>query len=58
MINSKGSVVVGDQGPLDGLPGAVVVPDRGGEGEDALQDADEHARRGAPAVAFAVELGP
>ena len=32
------------------------VPDRGGQREDALQDADEHASRGVPAVSFQVEL--
>src|SRR6266511_1898913 len=56
MINCKRSVAVGDPGSLDRLPDAVVVPDRGGEGEDALEHADEHAGRGMAAVAFEVEL--
>jgi hypothetical protein len=34
----------------------VVVPDGGGEGEDALQDADQHTGGGLAAVAFEVEL--
>ena len=29
-------VVVGEEGSFDGLAGVVVVPDRGGQGEDAL----------------------
>src|SRR6266849_1885275 len=56
MINSKGSVVVGDQRPFDGLAGVVVVPDGGGQYQDALQDADQDAGRGVAAVAFEVEL--
>jgi hypothetical protein len=34
----------------------VVVPDRGGEGEDALQDSGHDAGWGVAAVAFEVEL--
>jgi len=34
----------------------VVVPDRGGQGEDALQDADQHTVAGFAAVVFEVEL--
>ena len=49
-------MVVGQQRALDGLAGGVVVPDGGGQGEDALQDADGDALRGMPAVAFQVEL--
>jgi hypothetical protein len=56
MIDSKGSVVVGDEGAHHGLSGVVVVPDRGGEREDALQDADEHPGGGVAAVPFQVEL--
>ena len=56
MIYSKGSVVVGEQGSLDGLVGVVVVPDGGGQGQDALQDADGDSGRCASAVAFEVEL--
>jgi hypothetical protein len=37
--------------------GFVVEPDRGGQGEDALQDADDDTGDGAAAVAFEVELG-
>jgi hypothetical protein len=32
------------------------VPDGGGEGQDALQDADRHSGGGVAAVAFEVEL--
>src|SRR5260370_9762932 len=57
MNDSKGSaVIVGDQGSHDGLARVVVVPDGGGQGEDALQDASENAERGVPAMAFEVEL--
>src|SRR5258708_28943429 len=56
MINSKGSVVVGQERALHGLAGAVVVPDRGGQREDSLQDADEDSRRGVAAVSFEVKL--
>src|SRR3982751_6556551 len=56
MIDSKGSVVVGDQGSHDRLAGVPVVPDRGGQGEDALQDPDGDAGDGAAAVLFEVEL--
>jgi hypothetical protein len=34
----------------------VVVPDCGGEGEDALEDADDDAVGGVAAVLFEVEL--
>ena len=34
----------------------VVVPDGGGQREDALQDADDDSGGGLPAVAFEVEL--
>src|ERR1035441_908777 len=57
MINSKGSlVVVGQERAFDGLAGVVVVPDRCGEGEDALPDPCEDTGGGASAVAFEVEL--
>jgi hypothetical protein len=49
-------VVVGDQRSHDRLGGVVVVPDGGGQGEDALQDAGDYPCRGVPAVAFQVEL--
>ncbi len=35
-------MVVSHQRAQDWLAGGVVVPDRGGQGEDALQDADRH----------------
>jgi hypothetical protein len=38
------------------LAGVVVVPDRGGQCEDALQDADQDSGGGLAAVAFEVEL--
>src|SRR5271166_95959 len=56
MIYSKGSVVIRHERAHDGLAGGVVVPDGGGQGEDALQDADGDAVDGAPAVPFEVEL--
>jgi hypothetical protein len=44
MKNSKGSsVAIGDQGALDGWPESVVVPDRGGQGEQPLQHEDQDA---------------
>lgn len=49
-------MVVGGQGAQDWLVGVVVVPDCGGEGEDALQDADGHSAGSAAAVPFEVEL--
>ncbi len=51
------SVIVSGQGAVDRCAGVVVVPDRGGEGEDALQDADQDSGGGVAAVAFEVELG-
>jgi hypothetical protein len=56
MINSKGSVVVSQEGAPDGLPGLVVVPDGGGQGQDALQDPDGYSAGGVAAVGFEVEL--
>jgi hypothetical protein len=56
MIDSKGSVVVGHERAHDRLAGGVVVPDGGGEGEDALQDADGDAVNGPAAVLLEVEL--
>jgi hypothetical protein len=43
MIDSKGSVVTGDQGAQGRLAG-VVVPDRGGPGQDALEDPNQQRR--------------
>ncbi len=34
----------------------VVVPDRGGQGQEALRDTDEYAGGGVAAVLFKVEL--
>src|SRR6266702_4001218 len=56
MTNSKGSVVVGDEGSQCGLIGVVVVPDRGGEREDALEDSGGDTADGAAAVSFEIEL--
>src|SRR6266567_6004085 len=56
MTYSKGSVVIGQERALDGLAGPVVVPDGGGQGENALKDADQDAFWGLPAVPFEVEL--
>jgi hypothetical protein len=42
---------------LPGWPGVVVVPDRGGQRQDALQDPDHDSGGGVTAVAFEVELG-
>jgi hypothetical protein len=55
MSDSKGSVVVGGEAAGDGGADAVVVPDRGGEGQEALQYADPDPR-GVPTVLFEVEL--
>jgi hypothetical protein len=49
-------VVVGDQGAQDRLAGLVVVPDRGGEGQQPLQHPDGDALDGAAAVALQVKL--
>ena len=38
------------------MAGAVVVPDDGCQGQDALHDADQDSGRGVPAVLFEVEL--
>src|SRR3954471_2468449 len=56
MNDSQGSVVVGQEGPFDRLAGAVVVPDRDGQCQDALRDADPHSGRGVAAVLLQIEL--
>src|SRR5664280_243967 len=56
MTDSKGSVVVSDQRALDGCADVVVVPDHGGEREDALPDPGEYAGWCSSAVLFQVEL--
>src|SRR5215216_7233708 len=56
MIDSRGSVVVGGQGSHDRLSGTPVVPDRGGQGEHALQDPYDNTGHGASAMLFEVEL--
>jgi len=42
---------------VDWCAGVVVVPDGGGQGQDALQDPHHDAGGGVAAVAFEVELG-
>jgi len=49
-------MVVGDQGAQDRLAGVVVVPDRGGQGQQALQHSRGDALDRAAAVAFQVQL--
>lgn len=56
MINSKGSVVVGEEGSDWVLAELLVVPDDCGEGEEALEDSGDDTAPGASAVAFEVEL--
>src|SRR5258705_13647903 len=56
MNDSKGSVVVGHQRSLDRLAGAVVVPDRRGQSQDALHDPNPDPGGGVAAVLFEVEL--
>ena len=56
MTNSKGSVVVGDEGAESGLAAVVVVPNRGGEREDALEDSGGDTSDGASTVSFEIEL--
>src|SRR5262245_33512607 len=51
-----GSVVVGDQRPLDGFASGPVVPDADGHGQQPLGDAGVEALGGAAAVAFQVQL--
>ena len=56
MISSKGSVVVGEQGAGGAwLLGGLVVPDRGDEGEESLQDAGGDAIQ---AIKVTREFGP
>ncbi len=45
-------MVVGGEGPQDGLAGVVVGPDGGGEGQESLQDRGEDALGAVPAAAF------
>jgi hypothetical protein len=49
-------VVIGDQRPQGRPASLVVVPDRGGQGQDAPQDPDRDPHRGVAAVAFQVQL--
>src|SRR6266545_3235131 len=56
MNDSKGSVVVRGQRSFDRCADPIVVPDGGGEGQDALPDADDDAGGGVAAVGFEVEL--
>ena len=58
MEKSKGSsVVVGGERSEHGLVAVVVVPDRGGEGEESLEDAHGDALGAVAAVVFEAELG-
>src|SRR5678815_3712304 len=59
MTSSKAlwSVVVGGEGSQGGLAVAFVVPDDGGEGEEALQHASGDAGEAAGSVAFEIESG-
>lgn len=56
MIDSKGSVVVSGQGSAHGVGVVVVVPDHGGQREDALGDPGGHAGDGTAAVTLETEL--
>src|SRR5438270_6426990 len=56
MSASECSVVVGDQGALVGDADEPVVPDAGGEGEQALSDPHHNTSAGAAAVRFEPEL--
>jgi hypothetical protein len=57
MAYSKGSVVVaGDQAAYDRLAGLVVVPDRGGQGEDPLRHPGDHPGQVGPAMPLQVQL--
>ena len=49
-------MVESDQGSGDGLASGPVVPDRGGQRQQALGDAGTHSVDAAPAVQFQVEL--
>ena len=49
-------MVICDEGALDGRAYLPVVPDRGVEGEEALNDAGPQPGRDAAAVAFQAEL--
>src|SRR4029077_7923633 len=56
MVRSGASVVVGDQGSLDGCADHPVVPDDRVEGEQPLDDASPQPGRDASAVAFESQL--
>ena len=57
MAYPKGSVVVvGDQAAYDRLAGLVVVPDRGGQGEDPLRHPGDHPGQVGPAMPLQVQL--
>jgi hypothetical protein len=49
-------VVIGDQRSQSRLAGLVVVPNHGGEGQDALEDPDGDPDTGAATMAFQVQL--
>ena len=50
-------MVVGGERSEDGLLAVVVVPDRGGEGEESLKDANGDALDAVTTVMFEAELG-
>src|SRR5213078_1573359 len=56
LVRGWSSVVVGDQGALDGRAELPVEPDDGVEGEQALHDADPQPRGDAAAVPVQAEL--
>ncbi len=56
MTASECSVVVGDERALAGGVDEPVVPDRGGEGEQALRHPDGDTEASATAVLFEAEL--
>src|ERR671912_2846196 len=59
MIDSDwagGSVVKGQQGPLGSDAELPVEPDRGGQGQQSLADADKDPAQGAAAMLFQPEL--
>jgi hypothetical protein len=49
-------VAAGGERAVERCAGVVVVPDRGGQGQDALQNSHHHSGRGVAAVSFQVEL--
>ena len=56
MINSKGSVVIGDERAEGELIAPLVVPDHCGEGEHSLEDPRGDPGEGAATMALEIEL--